>query len=782
MLSLAQLLLTLTVAPLLAGVAIVAIGPRWSRRAALGLAVIVVVIMAIAAILIGGDVLPVAPQLVTLISFGSVGLVHRLDDFSAALIIGIAFWVTPILLWMTAPRGPSLNNEPASPRAMGWVLIAASLALSAVLVDNVFLIALCWGGAGLVGWLIARPESNMAPGSPDEWLDLALFTLGPILFGLAMIYPAKINSTSSLYDMTGQHAIGFGAGIVLIIVLAFAAGMYPFIIWVRRVAQGVLPEAAGVLLLLQTPLALVMLARMITLMAFKGTWPIAHIGPATFTLNSLALILGVITIIVCGFVLLFERDLLAFTGFLNALILGWGFIAIGTGDQRALVGLVFVLLAQTLGIGTLLAVWSSFEWANRDLQVRDLVGMARDLPGHFAAMLLAALSLVGMPLLAGFAAMATIDQSLLSEGGTAALGGAIIWIGNGLALVGVGRLLIAALGTPQENAEGSAPVPPPWEGIVLVIPVVLLVLMSVAPELLLIKSPGLLGPVARVATALAPYASDFSTITVSPLGFTAGDAVWIPGAFWALAVALSGVAAISAGIFGPETLPSPVYAGGELYDPSEDDTDADFAIAMNDVAKVARSPWFLPGPALWRSDIGEPIAATEEDADDDLIIINEEDVEILDDDAEEFDDDVDETPSEEDEEIEFVTIEADEAAVPSDVDDEEAADEEPEDLAAEDVETEEDEPPGDDESAESGEAIEGGAIAEDEDTVEESAEPAMDDVTAEDEPPATNTPTLPRNSSSTPRPARTSMPARNVPPGAGANRGSKGGKRGKPQR
>lgn len=631
MFSIAQLSLLLTLIPLLVGLALVGFGSRLSQRTATITAVVAAALTALVAVLVAAAAFPDAPMLVTLIAFSNAGLVHRLDSFSAYLILGIACWVAPVLLWMTAPRTKADATQQPSVRPLGWALLAVGLALGAVLMDNVLWIALCWGGVGFIAWCMGRPDAAFRPTSQQEWLDLPLLTLGPVLFALAMIFPMNAAKTLSLYDMSNHTAFNFATGFLVLLVLFFAAGLYPFIIWVRRVAQGVLPEAVGVLLLLLTPIGIALFGRMVVLLAPNGIWPTLHIGPATFALNAVALILGIASVIVCGVVLLFEQDLLVITALLNALVLAWCAVAIGTGDNHALVGLTLLLLVQTLGVGALMAVWGSLEWSDRELRVAGLEGLARDMPSHFLVVLLASLTLVGVPLLSGFAAMATIDQGILSEGGTAALGGALIWIGNALALLGIVRIISRAVR--QSVDDTDAPVASTWETVGLLVPVALLLLIGIAPELLFLGKAPIWGPTISAAAALLPIGTSFNDLALTPLGFTLGGLLWVPGVVWALGIVATGVVALCAGRIGAEATPSPVFVGGESYsDPSGEQS-----ASWYDLAPLALSPLLLPGPANWRLDLADADEWSQDLEEDDVEVVEESTFVYADDEEEETD-------------------------------------------------------------------------------------------------------------------------------------------------
>ncbi|MBA3826594.1 MAG: hypothetical protein H0X24_22170, partial [Ktedonobacterales bacterium] len=571
MLSIAQLSLVLLLVPLVAGIALVAAGGRVQRRTALATAIVAGVITFVAAALVAAAILPNAPLLYNLLSFGKGALVERLDGFSVYLMLGIAAWVTPVLLWMTAPRGRVAAAYPTSARPLGLALLLESVALGAVLLDNVLLIALCWAGVGFFAWLMARPQEALRPSASQEWIDLLLLTLGPILFVLAMIFPMASGKTISLYGMQGHTLFTFWSGALVLVVLSFAAGIYPFIIWIRRVAQGVLPEAVGALLLVLTPLAVALAGRLLSVLTPTGAWPhVQVVGPATITLNLIPVILGIVTVIVAGIVLLFEHDLLVITAMLSTLTIGWCFAAIGADDNHAIIGLVLLLLVQTLGIGTLMLVWSSLEWAERDLRLKDLAGLAREMPLHFIALVLAGAALVGVPLFSGFAAMVTIDQALLALGGTSALAGALVWIGNALALVGVIRLISRALHeTTDDLAAPERAIPARGESLALIIPAALLLIFGIAPELLLIGSAADPGIAVTASAMLFGNAGLPGDVTYSAFGFRSGSVLWIPGVLWATAVVAAAVVALSTGLTGNQATPLPAFAGGEPLPPED---------------------------------------------------------------------------------------------------------------------------------------------------------------------------------------------------------------------
>jgi formate hydrogenlyase subunit 3/multisubunit Na+/H+ antiporter MnhD subunit len=624
MLSLAQISLVLLLVPLAAGLVLTALGTHVSRGIALAIAVIATLVAIVAAIFLGAGTSPDAPQILVLLTIGGHGLTQRIDSFTAFLMVGVAVWVTPVLIWVTTPRNGVNAEQVYSMRPMGLALIAATLAQGAISADNVLIIAFCWAAVGFIAWVISRPDAAFLPQDSQDWLDLGLMTIGPVLFALVMIFPMASGKSLSLLDLAGRNLITFFPALLLIVVLAFAAGVYPFTIWVRRVTQGLMTEAIAVLLLLSTPLAIVMLARVIAVAVDHGTWPALLIGSQAIPVSALCAIIGAITVTTCGIVLLFEIDLPIVTALLGTLVLGWCFIAVGTGDDHALIGLILLLVAYSLGVGTLLAVLTSLEWMDRDLVLTRLDGMARDLPLHMVALSLGALTLVGVPFLGGFAGMVPIDQGLLSEGGLATLAGGLIWAAGALALIAVLRALGLMISRTSPTNDNDEEKPEQriarFEGAALLVPSAVLLVGGIAPELLFIGPSVERNPLASAASALIASGPTIPGISLIGWGFGISVALWLPGLLWVIVVVAAALVVLAGGLVGTSTSTTPVFAGGEPYDAS-----ASAALTTwNDLTPLVRSPLVLPGPISWREDLGEMQSAPVEEEE----IVVEEAVEI----------------------------------------------------------------------------------------------------------------------------------------------------------
>ncbi len=588
--------LLLTLIPALAGILLVIFGRYVPTSVALVIAIIATAVALTGAIALAGNVLPEGPIFLRVLGVGTSGVIFRLDAFASWLLLGLTGWVAPVLIWMMTPRGAATSEARPTLAPLGYALLAVSLASGAILNDNLALIALCWSGIGLVAWLMARPQP-FPPSEGEAWWDLLFMTGGPILVFLALLPAIKHANTLSLYDLAGRDLLNFGTGLLLLLALTFAAGAYPFMLWLRRVCQGVMTDAIGVLLLILMPMAVAFAARLNAVLGGNGSWPALHFGTVALPLNVVWILIGTLTIAIAGLLLLFERDLGVLTMLLSSIVLGWCLIALGTNDQHALLSVVLLLLTGALGIGTLLGVWASCEWADRTLDVDGLKNLAVAAPTYALAIIVAGLALLGFPLLLGFSGMAIASLSLIGLGGIAGLGGAVAWLGNGLGLVGMARSL-RQLGTraPLADADRSLG----RESLAALIPLVLLIVTGVAPELLLMGPNG--GFAAMAAAAISPSGISLPDLSTTAVGFSLGQTIWVPGVFWALALAGALIVVLTTALLGHAPPPSPVFVGGELPDTAHPGVSID---AWDDIAVLARALIVLPGPRSWRDDIGD---------------------------------------------------------------------------------------------------------------------------------------------------------------------------------
>ena len=224
-----------------------------------------------------------------------------------------------------------------------------------------------------------------------------------LLFGLAgsTTYPAVRDG------LQGADLVGVGAALVLVALgLTFKVGAVPAHAWVPDVAQGAPLPSATFLLVVPKIGGVVAIARFAAVVASTGIgWRplLAIIAAATMTLGNLAA--------------LWQEDLRRLLGWSAVSQTGYALmapVALGRSDL-AIPSLLFFLIAYA--VANLAAFGVVTELRGR-ADIGELAGLARTRPWLFAALVLAFLSMIGIPPLVGFAGKLALFGATIQAGYT----------------------------------------------------------------------------------------------------------------------------------------------------------------------------------------------------------------------------------------------------------------------------------------------------------------------------------------------------------------------------
>jgi NADH:ubiquinone oxidoreductase subunit 2 (subunit N) len=249
---------------------------------------------------------------------------------------------------------------------------------------------------------------------------------------------------------------------LLILALGFALilAVVPFHTWMPMLGEETNPYAAAFIFFL-VPTAAAFLA-----LEILTRYSVAGLTPAMFTVLQYA---GALMAIAGGCGAALERHLGRIMAFAAIATLGITLVALSLNNQLGrptpLIGLFFAQLAPN---GLSLGIWGLALTILRGylpgLAYTDVRGAARRLPAACAVLLLANLSLAGMPLLAGFPAhmalWAALAQRAPSIALLASLGAA------GLGVAALRSLAVMARLTAAKTDDSGTPPPPdgsPWQ-------------------------------------------------------------------------------------------------------------------------------------------------------------------------------------------------------------------------------------------------------------------------------------------------------------------------------
>ncbi|HEX6122916.1 MAG TPA: proton-conducting transporter membrane subunit [Ktedonobacterales bacterium] len=432
----------------------------------------------------------------------------RMDRFGLFMALGLAFLVTPLLLWVgwQSTQPTALATEPAEAleadeadeapldsteetsdaeeevdeadeaefeeeaaapamatpgilRREQWASLALVLGIESAglllcFAENILWLGAMWLIVVALTWVLGELGSE---GTMLDRRGLGVMLAGPICWIAAMLLVAVPLVAPRFYDLMGRGSVPALKVLLLGLAIALASGAYPFLVWVRRRAAFTTPAGLGAVLLVVLPVAAVVGAR--TYSAVQDTaslWP--QLGSVTppITIGIFISLLGAITIGISGLLALGRTDGRSLLALLGSAQAGWVLFALGTGQPATMIGLVVLLTTMVLGLGAMLVSLVAGGMVTTDLEPtgagpRPFGAPARGI--QLFAWCVGAVSLVGAPLFAGFISRQMITASALGATKLTVPLVGLAWAGDALLALALLRATAPAfIGKPATEA------------------------------------------------------------------------------------------------------------------------------------------------------------------------------------------------------------------------------------------------------------------------------------------------------------------------------------------
>jgi formate hydrogenlyase subunit 3/multisubunit Na+/H+ antiporter MnhD subunit len=598
----------------------------------------------------------------------------RLDTIGYYAAYGLLVAVTPLLLWLawrgtfstlvvieestevaatpedaiveaaeeTAEEEPEEVSGEATPGRLSlateqWAGIALALGLlsagfSLVFADNIIWLGVSWIAVAALAWALG--ELGSEPSGLD-WLSFILMVAGPILWTGAIYLAANPSGYTRISDLMGLGTIGVGNALLVIATVAIAAGVWPLNGWVRRRAIVSPPVGVAAVALVALPIALFAGAR--TYSALQNAVSLLPtIGTVTppITVGLLWVILGALTLAICGLQALGKRDTRSLIAFLALAQVGWGLIALGVSRPAGILGVVVLLATMVFGLAAMITASVVGGTLAPDVEA-DGAGphpFGFDLrPTNVAIWIVGALSLIGAPLLGGFVAQQMISTGAIRAAQIVIPLVGLAWAGDALLVIALLRAVAPAFAAARtihaadavgavtetealaaidegddetvavEEAEAVAaeessvrPAPVTWDEAPGIVYALLATLVGAVPSLLL--SIGALAAAESLTQSLAVSPA----LTYGPTGYTLAPGQWLPGLVWIAALILGAIMAIP--LLRARLRTGEAYLGGQSAAETIDATRfaevaslAEPGAAWSDLRAAMDSGWTTPG-------------------------------------------------------------------------------------------------------------------------------------------------------------------------------------------
>jgi len=314
----------------------------------------------------------------------------------------------------------------------------------------------------LAGFMLSDKQSTEAG---FKYLLYGAMTSAVMLYGFSLIF--GFAGTTNLYELAsmtaaGQLSLGVALGLIVLVIvgLGFKVSIVPFHFWAPDVYTGAPTPIAGFLSTASKAAGFAVILRLF-MTAFQGV----EITPLSYSWATLLAVLAAITMTLGNLVALRQTNikrLLAYSSIAHAGYAMIGVASLSTPNSPfvglGIASVVFYLVAYIVTNLAAFGIAMAFERVAGSDEIKDYAGMSRRAPGLAIAMLVAFLSLAGMPPFGGFVAKVFVFAAAVQSG--------MVWlavVGILNAIVGVYYYLtvlkVVYLYRMEGENEGEHPIP-----------------------------------------------------------------------------------------------------------------------------------------------------------------------------------------------------------------------------------------------------------------------------------------------------------------------------------
>ena len=384
------------------------------------------------------------------------GIALGIDAFGSLILLLVTGASTLALLACRRSLDADIEQQRQPLFYTAWLLALAGLSGIAVSADafNIFVFMEISSLASYI--IVAGGPDRRA--LPAVFKYLVMGTIGATfyLIGVGLIY--MMTGTLNLIDMqarlgevTNLDPVLAAAGFITV-GLALKAAIFPLHVWLPN-AYTYAPHAVTVFLAAcGTKVALYVLLRF-DFFVFQSN--LAEHG-AQFSLFLLPLAL--LGILIASGVAVFESNLKRLFAFSSVAQVGYIMLGASLATVTGLTAGILHMFNHALAKGGLFLAIAGL--AARGLELRQLGGLARQMPWTFGAFVIAALSLIGIPGTAGFISKWYLIQATLDHGALGIVAILVIIAGSLLAVAYVWRIIeTASFGVPDGEVPASREAP-----------------------------------------------------------------------------------------------------------------------------------------------------------------------------------------------------------------------------------------------------------------------------------------------------------------------------------
>lgn len=343
------------------------------------------------------------------------GIEVLVDRWSALGILTIAGVGLPVLVYALHSVEYELEAKLAG-KYFGLVLILMASMMGAVMAADVFNLFVFVEISSLAACgIIAIKGDRIATEASLRYLILGAVGSGALLLGIALLYmvTGHLNMAFAGAQMAAallEHPQVVYAGLgFMVLGLSIKAALFPLHVWLPD-AHASAPTASSALLSGLVVKAYIFgLWRIFATMFGDGLLEAVPLRALLLTMATLGILAG--SILAIG-----QTDLKLMLAYSTVANVGYVFLGLGLGSERALLGAALHILNHGLMKASLFLAAGNIIHATETRHVRRLGGVGTRMPWTVGAFTVAAMSMVGIPPLNGFVSKLYLALGALDAG------------------------------------------------------------------------------------------------------------------------------------------------------------------------------------------------------------------------------------------------------------------------------------------------------------------------------------------------------------------------------
>ncbi|MGA1604543.1 MAG: monovalent cation/H+ antiporter subunit D family protein [Burkholderiaceae bacterium] len=431
----------------------------------------------------------------------------RLGYVLATLTAGLTFVIAILLSQQVATQGAMAYEMGSWPVPFGiGLMVTPFSAVMALIISGGSLVSLLWGAksldsemgrehhalflscwllasSGLLGIVVTADAFNafvfmeisslasyvlVAAGPKRQSLTAAFKylvtgSLGATFYLIGVGYLYMMTGTLNFDDLTARlpevsetTPVLIASGFIML-GLALKAAVFPMHAWMPTAYQFAPTPIAIFFAASSTKVALFLLIKFDYLVLQP------NLSDHAFLFSTILMPMATLAFLVGSSVAIFSKDLKRMLGYSSVAQIGYILIASSLVTSAGLTAAIVHIFNHALIKSALFMAVGCLFWRFGTSNIQDLAGAAKVMPITMAGFVVAGLSLIGVPLTAGFISKVTLIQALLELGSLGFVLLSLVLISSLMAVIYIWRVVeVTYFGKPAESSPSALKGEAPW--------------------------------------------------------------------------------------------------------------------------------------------------------------------------------------------------------------------------------------------------------------------------------------------------------------------------------